>query len=45
MPVTHFWLIHAGFAAVAGVVFILYKAIVAPRLMSDAPPEDSAARA
>jgi len=44
MPVTRFWLIHAGFAAIAGVVFILYKAIVAPRLMSDAPAEDATAQ-
>ena len=42
MPVTQFWLIHAGFAAVSGVVFLLYKLFLAPRLMHQAKSEDVA---
>ena len=42
MPVTQFWLIHMGFAAAAGVVFVLFKLLLAPRLMHDAEPEDAA---
>jgi POT family proton-dependent oligopeptide transporter len=42
MPVTQFWLIHAGFAAVSGVVFLLYKLFLAPRLMHPAKSEDVA---
>ncbi len=42
MPVTQFWLIHMGFAAAAGVVFLLFKLLLAPRLMRSAEPEDVA---
>ena len=42
MPVTQFWLIHMGFAAAAGVVFLLFKLLLAPRLMHSAEPEDVA---
>ena len=42
MPVTQFWLMHMGFAAAAGVVFVLFKLLLAPRLMHDAHPEDAA---
>jgi POT family proton-dependent oligopeptide transporter len=42
MPVTRFWLIHMGFAAVAGAVFVLFKLFLAKRLMGDAEPEDVA---
>ncbi|MCZ8324072.1 MAG: peptide MFS transporter [Sphingomonadaceae bacterium] len=37
MPTTDFWLMHAGFAAVAGVVFVLFKLFLAKRLMGEAP--------
>ena len=33
MKITDFWLMHAGFAATAGAVFILFKLLLAPRLM------------
>ncbi|MCB2078785.1 MAG: peptide MFS transporter [Novosphingobium sp.] len=36
MPVTEFWLLHMGFATGAGMIFILYKLLLAPRLMSSA---------
>lgn len=42
MPVRQFWLMHMGFAAAAGVVFVLFKLLLAPRLMHDAHPEDAA---
>jgi len=42
MPVTQFWLIHMGFAAAAGVVFLLFKLLLAPRLMHSAESEDVA---
>lgn len=42
MPVTQFWLIHMGFAAASGFVFVLFKLLLAPRLMHDAAPEDAA---
>ncbi|MBX7502467.1 peptide MFS transporter [Qipengyuania sp. YG27] len=42
MPVPQFWLIHMGFAAGAGAVFVLFKLLLAPRLMHDAHPEDAA---
>ena len=42
MPVTQFWLIHMGFAAAAGTVFLLFKLLLAPRLMHSAEPEDVA---
>jgi POT family proton-dependent oligopeptide transporter len=37
MPTTDFWLMHAGFAAVAGVVFVFFKLVLAKRLMGEAP--------
>lgn len=37
MPTTEFWLMHAGFATVAGVVFVLFKLFLAKRLMGEAP--------
>ncbi len=42
MPVPQFWLMHMGFAAGAGAVFVLFKLLLAPRLMHDAHPEDAA---
>jgi POT family proton-dependent oligopeptide transporter len=33
MPVTDFWLMHAGFAAVSGAVFVLFKLFLARRLI------------
>lgn len=42
MPATQFWLMHMGFAAGAGAVFVLFKLLLAPRLMHDAQPEDAA---
>lgn len=33
MPTTQFWLMHAGFAAASGAVFLLFKLLLAPRLM------------
>ncbi|MFN3517608.1 MAG: peptide MFS transporter [Novosphingobium sp.] len=36
MKVTDFWLMHAGFAAAAGAVFILYRIALTPRLLRDA---------
>ena len=42
MPVTQFWLMHMGFAASAGAVFVLFKLLLAPRLMHSAKPEDAA---
>ncbi|MEO5972652.1 MAG: peptide MFS transporter [Sphingomicrobium sp.] len=43
MPVTDFWLMHAGFAAASGAVFVLFKLVLAPRLMSDADAEPAPA--
>lgn len=40
MPVTQFWLIHMGLAAVSGAVFVLFKLLLAPRLMHPGQPED-----
>ncbi len=34
LPTTTFWLLHAGFAAAAGTVFLLFKLLLAPRLMA-----------
>jgi proton-dependent oligopeptide transporter, POT family len=34
MPTTEFWLMHAGFAAVSGAVFVLFKLFLARRLMA-----------
>jgi POT family proton-dependent oligopeptide transporter len=42
MPVTDFWLLHMGFAAVAGAVFVLFKLLLAPRLMHPADADDVA---
>lgn len=42
MPVTQFWLMHMGFAAGAGAVFVLYKFALAPRLLRDGQVEDAA---
>lgn len=42
MPVTQFWLMHMGFAAVAGAVFVLFKLLLAPRLMHPAQPDQVA---
>ncbi|MBX7480969.1 peptide MFS transporter [Qipengyuania qiaonensis] len=42
MPVTQFWLMHMGFAAAAGVAFMLFKLLLAPRLMHNADPDDVA---
>jgi POT family proton-dependent oligopeptide transporter len=35
MPTTQFWLMHAGFAAVSGIVFLIFKLFLANRLMGD----------
>jgi proton-dependent oligopeptide transporter, POT family len=37
MPTTTFWLIHAGFAAAAGTVFLLFKLLLSRRLMGGEP--------
>ncbi len=42
MPVTSFWLMHMGFAAAAGMAFVLFKLFLAPRLMHGGEPEDVA---
>ena len=42
MPVTAFWLMHLGFAATAGGAFVLFKLLLAPRLMGKAAPESAA---
>lgn len=42
MPVTSFWLMHMGFAAVAGLAFVAFKLLFAMRLMHPAEPEDVA---
>ena len=39
MPVTQFWLVHMGFAAGSGLVFVVYKLLLAPRLMDGAKAE------
>jgi POT family proton-dependent oligopeptide transporter len=38
MPTTQFWLYHAGFAAAAGVVFLLFKLFLSKRLMHAPAP-------
>jgi POT family proton-dependent oligopeptide transporter len=35
-PTTNFWLLHAGFAAGAGICFVLFKLLVSPRLEAEA---------
>jgi POT family proton-dependent oligopeptide transporter len=42
MPVTRFWLIHMGFAATAGFIFLLFKLLLAKRLTGDSKAEDVA---
>ncbi len=42
MDTARFWLLHAGAAAVALVAFVLFKALLARRLMGEAHPEDLA---
>ncbi|HEX8256274.1 MAG TPA: peptide MFS transporter [Allosphingosinicella sp.] len=37
MPATTFWLMHAGFAAAAGAVFILFKLFLSKRLVQSEP--------
>ncbi|HEY9553014.1 peptide MFS transporter [Allosphingosinicella sp.] len=37
MPTTSFWLMHAGFAAVSGVAFLLFKLFLSKRLMEREP--------
>jgi POT family proton-dependent oligopeptide transporter len=37
MPTTSFWLLHAGFAAGAGAVFLLFKLLLSRRLMAGEP--------
>lgn len=43
MATTDFWLMHAGFAVVSGAVFVLFKLLLAPRLMGAS--EDETAKA
>jgi POT family proton-dependent oligopeptide transporter len=37
MPRTSFWLMHAGFAAAAGAVFLSFKLFLAKRLIQAEP--------
>lgn len=37
MPTTNFWLVHAGFAAASGVMFVLFKLFLSKRLMEGEP--------
>lgn len=37
MPVTQFWLLHAGFAIFSGLIFVLFKLFLAKPLMSGEP--------
>ena len=37
MPTTSFWLMHAGFAATAGVAFLLFKLFLSKRLIDQEP--------
>ncbi|MCJ9429636.1 peptide MFS transporter [Kordiimonas marina] len=39
MPTTHFWLLHAGFAATGCVAFILFKIFLAGKLMGHTAPK------
>lgn len=41
MPTPAFWLLHAGFAATAGVVFLLFKLLLAKRLLHAPMPVDA----
>jgi len=38
MATPQFWLLHAGFALVSGTVFLLFKLLLAPRLMAGPTP-------
>ena len=42
MPPARFWLLHMGFAAVSGAVFVAFKLLLARHLMGEAAPEDAA---
>lgn len=42
MPTTSFWLMHAGFAAASGIVFLLFKLFLARHLVRQEPDEASA---
>ena len=42
MPTTSFWLVHAGFAAVSGTIFVLFKLFLASRLIKDQPEPTAA---
>ncbi len=42
MPTTSFWLMHAGFAAASGAVFVLFKLFLADRLMGSTEPAAAA---
>jgi POT family proton-dependent oligopeptide transporter len=42
MPTTSFWLLHAGFAAVTGAVFLLFKLVLARPLMGSGSPANEA---
>lgn len=35
MPTTQFWLVHAGFAAASGTVFVLFKLLLGKRLLNE----------
>lgn len=45
MPVTSFWLLHAGFAAGSGAVFLLFKLFLSKRLMASGETATDAALA
>jgi POT family proton-dependent oligopeptide transporter len=38
MPITTFWLLHAGAAALSGAIFLLFKIFMSKRL-ANAPPD------
>jgi proton-dependent oligopeptide transporter, POT family len=39
MPTTAFWLMHAGFAAVSGAAFLLFKLALGKRMVASAKDE------
>jgi POT family proton-dependent oligopeptide transporter len=39
MPTTTFWLMHAGFSAVGGVAFLLFKLLLGKRMSASSPEE------
>jgi POT family proton-dependent oligopeptide transporter len=45
MPTTQFWLIHAGFAAAAGAVFILFKLLLGKTLLGETDEREPATAA